>query len=109
MTGEESKKEIDHIDGDRSNDRWCNLREASSSENKMNMAIRSDNTSGVKGVGWNKRLSKWHVRVKVRGIQYHIGYFDDLVAAKEAREAAALRHHGEFAKLSSRPINDLPI
>ena len=67
----------------------------------MNSARRSDNTSGVKGVGWNKRLGKWHARVKVNGVQYHVGYFTDLAEAAKARDAKAVEVHGVFAKLNN--------
>lgn len=105
MTGEWPQHEVDHINGNRANDSWANLREANSSEQKMNTAIRSDNTSGVKGIGWNKRQGKWHARIKAYGVQTHLGYFDDLEQAKAARKAAEVRIHGEFAKLDSLSIN----
>src|SRR5258708_29459456 len=54
MIGGWPKEEMDHIDRDSSNDRWVNLREATGYENKYNCSLRSDNTTGYKGVSWNK-------------------------------------------------------
>lgn len=61
MTGEWPKELIDHINRDPMDNRWCNLREANHSQNAYNMPIRNDNTSGVKGVHWNKKAKKWKV------------------------------------------------
>lgn len=101
MTGEWPKQIVDLINGDRGDDRWANLREATYSQNNQNMTIRSDNTSGVKGVGWNKRQGKWHARVKVNGQLFHCGYFDSLEEAQQARNAKAALVHGEFARFES--------
>lgn len=51
-------------------------------------AIRSDNKSGIKGVGWDKRVQRWHARIRLRGKSYSLGYFDDIVDAAEARREA---------------------
>lgn len=101
MTGEWPQHEVDHENRVRDDNRWCNLRQATSSEQKMNTVIRSDNTSGVKGVGWSKRQGMWHARVKAYGVQYHVGYFADLDEARKARDAKAAEIHGQFAKLNN--------
>jgi len=103
MTGQWPQHEVDHINGNRADDSWANLREADSSQQKMNTSIRSDNTSGVKGVYWNKRIGKWHARIKAYGVCTHLGYFENFDDAMSARKSAALKIHGEFAKLDSLP------
>jgi hypothetical protein len=108
MTGEWPKDIVDHINGVRDDDRWENLRAATQGQNCLNTARRSDNTSGVKGVGWNTRLGKWHARVKIGGQQHHCGYLDNLEDAKLARETKAGQLHGAFARFDSlTPSKDL--
>lgn len=101
MTGEWPKEHVDHINGTRNDDRWCNLREATRSENMRNTATRSNNTSGVRGVSWNKRRCQWHARVNVNGTLHHCGYFNSLEEAKAARDAKAFQLHGAFARFDS--------
>jgi len=79
---------IDHINGDRGDNRIDNLRSVGQSENLKNMRRRRDNISGVTGVCWFKARSKWHVRVKVCGKDRHIGYFADFEQAVAARKEA---------------------
>lgn len=98
MTGEWPKEEMDHIDRDPSNDKWENLREASSAENKQNTGlIRSSNTSGFRGVSWNKAQKKWVAYVN----SFPLGSFDTIEEAVAARDSAAEQLHGEFAVLNS--------
>jgi hypothetical protein len=90
---------IDHIDGNPTNNRLDNLREASHTENSRNRRIQSRNTSGFKGVYWNKAARKWHAQIHTDGRNKHLGLF---VTAEEAYAAyctAAKELHGEFARL----------
>jgi hypothetical protein len=57
-------------------------------EISVNRKITSRNISGVKGVGWDQRRSKWRVWVYINDVQFHIGYFKTLEAAIEARRKA---------------------
>ena len=91
-------KEIDHIDGNPSNNRIENLRQANRSENGMNQKLNSRNTSGVKGVTWKKDKQKWHARVKVNKKNKHLGYFDDLELAELVVQEVRNKFHGEFAR-----------
>jgi hypothetical protein len=101
MTGEWPKEHIDHINGDTADDRWCNLRQCSIAENMANTKLlRLNNTSGARGVSWNKRLEKWHARVNFQGCLHHCGYFDSFEEAVQARDAKAKQIHGAFAKLN---------
>lgn len=87
--------QIDHINGDRSDNRIANLRDVTPAENMRNQRRRVTNTSGVMGVYWHKRDRKWQARIFVGGRQKHIGYFESFGAAVEARKAAevSLEYH----------------
>ena len=74
-----------------------NLRRATQLENNRNQRIRMDNTSGVKGVYWNKSRQQWHARIRLNGKQKHLGLFTRLEEAKQAYDSAALKFHGKFA------------
>ena len=89
---------IDHINGDKTDNRWNNLRCATQAENLRNQGTRSDNTSGFKGVSWKKRLRRWQANIRVSGVQMHLGYFDDAEEAHAAYVAAAEKHYGKFAR-----------
>lgn len=83
--GEWPKGEVDHINGIRSDNRICNLRDVPKSENQRNASIRKDNKSGVVGVRWNKGCNKWVANIRHEGKQVYLGLFLTLEDAKEAR------------------------
>ena len=87
--------DIDHIDRDRSNNRWGNLRLApnNSRDNLQNTKKPSNNTSGVKGVSWNKALGKWAVSIKAGAKPVFLGYYYDFFDAICARKSAELVYH----------------
>ena len=90
--------EVDHANGDTlDNRRKANLRFASHAQNSRNRRTRGDNTSGVKGVHWNKESQKWRARIMVDGKRILIGDFSDLQAARTAYNDRAKELHGEFA------------
>ena len=91
-------KEIDHIDGNPNNNKIENLREANHSQNSFNTKIRTDNTSGVKCVAWNKLKQKWTVRMVIDGKRKFLGDYDELAIAKIVADTARLNHHKEFAR-----------
>lgn len=97
MTGEWPDSEIDHINGIRDDNRWCNLRLATSSQNGMNTALSSVNTSGIKGVSWDKRNKKWCATIKINRITIWLGRHSSIESAKKAIEMARVHIHGEFA------------
>jgi hypothetical protein len=90
--------DLDHINGDPSDNRWCNLREASQSLNNANSRVSRRNTSGFKGVRWNKGRRKWRAGIKVRGRPINLGNFDDRRDAALAYATAAYALFGEFAR-----------
>jgi hypothetical protein len=84
---------VDHINGDGFDNRLCNLRLATHSQNLMNVRGFSHNTSGHKGVCWDKSKQRWQVTV---GNKF-IGRFRNLEEAAAAYLAAAEQYFGEFA------------
>ena len=90
----------DHVDRDGLNNQRSNLRLATTSQNHMNRELRSDNTSGFKGVSWHKYNKKWRALIGVNGRVIHLGYFDDMRVAARAYNQAALEHFGDFAVLN---------
>jgi hypothetical protein len=93
-------KYIDHIDGNPRNNNIQNLREATHQQNSFNTKLRKDNTSGFKGVSFNKVSNKWVAQATLNQVNYYLGLFvnkDDAInTAKTFRET----HHKEFARQS---------
>ena len=88
MNGEFPADQIDHINGNGLDNRFLNLRAVTCSENKKNMKIQKNNTSGCVGVRWHKCSSKWLAQVRAEGRQIHLGVFDDWFEAICARKSA---------------------
>ena len=80
--------EVDHINRDRSDNRWANLRPVSRSQNGHNRSVGVNNTSGAVGVSFVKHLSKWQAYINVEGKRKNLGYFSDLDSAILARKKA---------------------
>lgn len=97
MTGEWSDKLVDHKDGVKTNDKWGNLRLATKSQNSMNAKLRSDNTSGCKGV-YKCKDGRFKVGITAHSIGYSLGYFDTFEEAVKARREGEKKYHGEFAR-----------
>lgn len=105
MTGEWPPGEIDHIDHNRSNNRWANLRAVSTAENQRNRSRGRANTSGAVGVSWHIKSGKWRVQVDSK----HFGtfrYFDDAVAAQREAVAAAGYHPNHGADPGKNPYKN---
>lgn len=96
--GQWPSDQIDHVNGDKTDNRLANLRLATASENGCNRARFSSNTSGRKGVSWNRQNQKWQAYIKRGGKQVHLGYFADLNEASAAYALAARRYYGAFAR-----------
>lgn len=91
-------KYIDHIDGDPLNNKVENLRECTLSQNIHNSKLCKINTSGAKGVSWNKRKQKWMVYLGLGCKRKHIGYFDDFELAELVAIEAREKYHRGFAR-----------
>ena len=87
----------DHKDRNELNNRKCNLRPATLSENARNHSLSKRNTSGVIGVGWLERRRKWRASMRIDGKETHLGLFADKKDAIVARLKAEKEHFKEFA------------
>lgn len=85
--------EIDHINGNRIDNRIENLRDVSSSENSHNYKRPNTNTSGFTGVCWSTHHQKWKVEIRLNNRRIHIGYFEDFEEAVQARKLAKIKYH----------------
>ena len=87
----------DHIDRNELNNRRCNLRKCTASQNVMNRNKLKNNTSGFTGVGWNKTRQKWRARVMINKKEHTLGFYDDKEDAIRARLEAEAKYYGEFS------------
>lgn len=90
-------KDLDHKDRNKQNNAICNIREASQSENKANVEMHRDNTSGVKGVSWDSQRQKWRAQIGFRGKYMYLGLFNSKDNAAAAYRAKAIKLFGKFA------------
>jgi hypothetical protein len=91
--------EIDHINECKSDNRICNLRKATSGENKQNVTLKKNNKSGAKGVVWCTTKNKWKAQIGKNKKSYSLGYFfdfEDAVKARKMAENEFFTHHKEF-------------
>lgn len=96
--GEWPDGNLDHIDCDRSNNRIANLRLATRTQNGGNSRKSKRNTSGFKGVSWNKDTGRWMANIQFNARPTYLGLFDTREAAHAAYCEAAQKHFGEFAR-----------
>jgi len=89
---------VDHINGNKSDNRFCNLRLATSRENSRNMKKSRANKSGFKGVCFDKRTGKWKANIRSDSKQIFLGYFLAAELAHLAYCKAAAELHGDFAR-----------
>ena len=89
--------DADHIDGDGLNNQRSNLRVATRSQNRANVRIPANNTSGRKGV-WFHANGKWSASIKVNQRRVHLGRYKTLQEAASAYDKAAVKYFGPFAK-----------
>ncbi len=91
--------EIDHIDGNPSNNAIANLRLATSSQQKRNKSVQRNNRYGLKGAYYHacRRGKKWRSQIKVGNVLHFLGYFHTAEEAHAAYREASLRMEGEFS------------
>jgi HNH endonuclease/AP2 domain len=102
MEGRWPMEEIDHANGDKTDNRWSNLREATQSQNTTNARTSIRNTSGYRGVSMDRskpRQKKWRATIEVDGRTISLGYFDTPERAFIAYIFAAWDHFGDFARV----------
>ncbi|HEJ8008058.1 TPA: HNH endonuclease [Serratia marcescens] len=90
--------EIDHRFRNRDDNREQSIRQASASENSINRGMRRDNSSGFKGVSWNRKSKKWSAEITANGNRMFLGFFMTPELAAEAYNKAAEQHHGKFVR-----------
>jgi hypothetical protein len=95
--GEYPTNPIDHINGNRLDNRLENLRQATPRQNSYNKKLSCRSKTGVKGVGFDKRISLWNARIVVNGKRIYLGLFKTIDDAAKAYAVAAQLYHGEFA------------
>lgn len=98
MTGDWPPRDVDHADLDKANCRWANLRLATPSQNHANVEPSIANTSGIKGVSYNKRHKKWRVFCCKDGVNEYVGAFSSKEEAATAYAKRAREMHGEYAR-----------
>lgn len=89
---------IDHIDGNKSNNRIENLRAATAKTNGYNKALSKKTSSGIKNVTWHKVAKKWQVKFAVNGYIKYFGLYNDIDYAKFVAETMRYKYHGKFAR-----------
>lgn len=96
MTGSMPADEVDHINGNRSDNRWVNLREATKAENMQNVRrAHANNSTGVLGVSFENDRRKWKAHICVNGRKRTIGRFTTQEAAHAAYlQAKRVMHAG---------------
>jgi len=98
--GEWPNGQIDHINGDRLDNRIKNLRVVTQQQNAFNRVLYKNNSSGVKGVSWSIAQQAWHAQIRVTGKRIHLGFFKSKNDAANAYAAASAKFHGEFGKIA---------
>lgn len=102
MMGEWPKNEIDHINGNPSDNRWENLREATRKQNMKNLSRPITNKSGYKGVSWHAIGKKWQAHIKADGVNHYLGLFKTAEEAHKAYCEAADKFHKAYASYGNR-------
>lgn len=104
MTGSFPEYDIDHINGDGTDNRWANLRAVTRLENKKNVRRQSNNKSGICGVCFNKINGKWQAQIQVDRKNKFIGIFDNIFDAACARKNAECFYGFHANHGSERPL-----
>jgi len=92
MLGRFPLDQTDHINHNRSDNRWANLRDINNLDNGRNISMKKTNTSGITGVYWHKKNNNWCSRIAVNGKTINIGSFDNKTDAAIARLMAEQKY-----------------
>lgn len=101
MHGQWPQGEIDHINGDKADNRAANIREATRAQNMQNRPSPARGANPYKGVSFNPANGMWRARIRANGRQEHAGYYTTPEAARDAYNRAAKRLHRKFANVSA--------
>lgn len=88
---------LDHINGDGTDNRLANLREATPAQNSANKGAMSNSRTGLKGV--SRFRKRWTAEICVNGVKHRLGFFDTPEEAALAYAMAAPNIHGDFARI----------
>lgn len=89
---------IDHINGNKLDNRKCNLRIIDRKYNNMNLSIAKNNTSGVTGVSFNKKFNKWKSEIQVNRRRIFLGWYDKIDDAIKIRKEAEIKYFGSYRR-----------
>jgi len=93
--------QVDHINHNTLDNRKCNLRICTNSQNHGNMIIQRDKSSKYKGVTWNSKRKKWIASIGENGKNYYLGSFEDEIEAAKTYIRAARKQFGDFALVNT--------
>jgi hypothetical protein len=91
---------VDHVDGNGLNNKINNIRICTRSQNQYNRGITKRNKSGYKGVRWDEKAGKFRSVIHFNHTEVFLGHFTSVIDAARAYDEAAIKYHGEFAKLN---------
>lgn len=97
------KELVDHIDGNGLNNQRSNLRKCNFYQNSANRKRHNGSSSQYKGVTWNRFKNRWMASIASNHKQKFLGYYNDEINAAVAYNEAAMKLHGDFAKLNKIP------
>lgn len=100
ILGAKESETVDHINGDRRDNRKKNLRLVSMDQNAINRKLSSRNKSGFKGVSFRKDTGKWRACISKNGVLIRIGNYETKEQAARAYDKKAIKLHGEYAVLN---------
>ena len=100
VSNPEEKRCVDHIDGDKANNHFENLRFATHSENNRNKSKRANTTSRDYGVCFHKKTDKWNAQIQIDGKRQNLGFFTDEKQAALVFNKAAAEFYKEFRKIN---------
>lgn len=98
IIGAQDREIVDHKNGNGLDNRKSNLRLCSYGGNARNQRLKANNTSGYKGVSWNRFDSRWQAYITVNRKRIILGYYDNVLDAALMYDRAAKHYHGEFAR-----------
>lgn len=104
MTGRFPVGEVDHADGNGTNNAWSNLSVGTRRDNCLNVRRRRDNSSGHTGISFCKGKQKWHAYISTENGRVHLGFFIELDDAVRVRQEAVERYNYKAGHGSDRPI-----
>lgn len=97
-------KQVDHINGDKLDNRLCNLRLATNSENCRTK--RKANPTGYRGISFKKAINKWQASIMIDGKRKYLGVYETPEQAAEAYKKAAVELYGEFQPIDGKQFQE---